>query len=69
MNEADTRAQLIDPQLTTSGWGIREGARIWREYSVSRGRILAGWPWGDLDDLPVLVEADTEPIGVFPFFR
>jgi type I restriction enzyme, R subunit len=42
MNEADTRAQLIDPQLTTSGWGIREGARIWREYSVSRGRILAG---------------------------
>ena len=42
MNEADTRAQLIDPKLTASGWGTQDGSRVLREYSISQGRILAG---------------------------
>lgn len=42
MNEADTRAQLIDPSLTTSGWGKFESSKILREYAISKGRILVG---------------------------
>ena len=42
MNEADTRAELIDPQLKAAGWGVVEGSRIQREYSISSGEIRAG---------------------------
>jgi type I restriction enzyme R subunit len=42
MNEADTRAELIDPQLRASGWGVVEGARILREYHINMGKILTG---------------------------
>jgi len=31
MNEAETRAELIDPALTSAGWGVVEGSRILRE--------------------------------------
>lgn len=39
MNEAETRAEHIDPALAAAGWGIVEGSRIRREYPVSPGRI------------------------------
>jgi len=39
MNEAETRAELIDPALTAAGWGVVEGSRIRREYLISPGRI------------------------------
>ena len=39
MNEAETRAEHIDPALKASGWGVVEGSRIRREYSISPGRI------------------------------
>src|SRR5690348_12676298 len=39
MNEAETRAELIDPALKTSGWGVVEGSRIHREYHIAPGRI------------------------------
>ena len=39
MNEADTRAEHIDPALKTAGWGVVEGSRILREYPISPGRI------------------------------
>jgi type I restriction enzyme R subunit len=42
MNEADTRAELIDPQLRASGWGVVEGSRILREYHINMGKILSG---------------------------
>jgi hypothetical protein len=28
MNEAETRAELIDPALAAAGWGVVEGSRI-----------------------------------------
>jgi len=37
MNEADTRAELIDPQLRASGWGVVEESRILREYHIKMG--------------------------------
>jgi len=42
MNEAETRAELIDPQLQAAGWGIIGGARILRERHITDGRIQAG---------------------------
>ncbi|MCP9812642.1 EcoAI/FtnUII family type I restriction enzme subunit R [Synechococcus lacustris] len=39
MNEAETRAELIDPLLVAAGWGVVDGSRIRREYSITPGRI------------------------------
>src|SRR3974377_1858055 len=39
MNEAETRAEHIDPALKTAGWGVVEGTRIRREYTISPGRL------------------------------
>jgi type I restriction enzyme R subunit len=39
MNEAETRAEHIDPALTAAGWGVVEGSRIRREYPITMGRI------------------------------
>jgi len=42
MNEADTRAELIEPQLMQSGWGTTEGSKILREYHITAGKIQTG---------------------------
>src|SRR5664280_786899 len=39
MNEAETRAEHIDPALKAAGWGVIEGSRIRREYPITPGRI------------------------------
>ncbi|WHZ22296.1 MAG: Type I restriction-modification system, restriction subunit R [Nitrospira sp.] len=39
MNEADTRAEHIDPALKAAGWGVVEGSRVLREYPITPGRI------------------------------
>jgi type I restriction enzyme R subunit len=39
MNEAETRAEHIDPALKDAGWGVVEGSRILREYPITLGRI------------------------------
>jgi len=39
MNEAETRAEHIDPALAHAGWGVIEGSRIRREYAIAPGRI------------------------------
>ena len=45
MNEAETRAEYIDPALKARGWGVVDGSRIRREksaYEITPGRILGG---------------------------
>ena len=42
MNEAETRAELIDPKLKESGWGVVEGSKILREYYITLGKIQTG---------------------------
>jgi type I restriction enzyme R subunit len=44
MNEAETRAELIDPKLKAAGWGVVEGSRILRERlaQITDGRIQVG---------------------------
>ncbi len=39
MNEAETRAEHIDPALKAAGWGVVEGSRILREYPITLGRL------------------------------
>ena len=44
MNEAETRAELIDPKLRDAGWGVVDGSKILRERNcqITVGRIQAG---------------------------
>jgi len=42
MNEAETRAELIDPALKASGWGVVEGTKVLREYYITAGKIQIG---------------------------
>ena len=39
MNEAETRAEHIDPALKAAGWDVVEGSRIHREYPITQGRL------------------------------
>ena len=42
MNEAETRAEHIDPALKAAGWGVVEGSRVLREHSITLGRLQGG---------------------------
>ena len=42
MNEAETRAELIDPKLKDAGWGVVEGSKVLREYRITKGKIQTG---------------------------
>jgi type I restriction enzyme R subunit len=42
MNEAETRAEQIDPKLTASGWGVVEDSKVLREFHITAGKIQAG---------------------------
>lgn len=39
LNEAETRAEHIDPALKLAGWGVAEGSRINREFYITPGRL------------------------------
>jgi type I site-specific restriction endonuclease len=39
MNEAETRAEHVDPALAGAGWGVVEGSCVRREYPITLGRI------------------------------
>lgn len=39
MNEAEARAEHIDPALSAAGWGVVEGSRIQREYPATLGQL------------------------------
>jgi hypothetical protein len=37
MNEAETRAELIDPKIKAAGWGDIEGSIVRREFNITKG--------------------------------
>jgi type I restriction enzyme R subunit len=39
MNEAETRAEHIDPALKGAGWGVVEGSKVLRGHPITLGRI------------------------------
>ncbi len=42
MNEAETRAELIDPRLKDAGWGDVDSTKILREHKITAGKIQTG---------------------------
>lgn len=42
MNEAETRAELIDPKLKEVGWGSIEESKVLREFHITDGKIQHG---------------------------
>lgn len=42
MNETETRAELIDPKLTASGWGVVDASSVRREFQITDGKIQTG---------------------------
>ena len=40
MNEAETRAEHIDPALKAAGWGVVEGSRVLREGTPTQVRAV-----------------------------
>ena len=48
MNEAETRAELIDPALRAAGWGVAEGSRVRREV-ITPGRLQGAGRRGKQD--------------------
>lgn len=42
MNEAETRAEHIDPALKAAGWSVVESSRVLREHGITQGRLQAG---------------------------
>jgi type I restriction enzyme R subunit len=39
MNEAETRAEHIDPAIKAAGWGDVAGSRVQREFQIAPGRL------------------------------
>ncbi|OEU70821.1 MAG: restriction endonuclease subunit R [Desulfovibrio sp. S3730MH75] len=48
LNEAETRAELIDPALAACGWGKVAESRVKREV-ITKGRLLGGGKRGNQD--------------------
>ena len=61
MNEAETRAEHIDPALKSAGWGVAEGSRVLREHGITLGRLQGAGKRakGDIADY-VLVYRNTK---------
>ncbi len=49
MNEAETRAELIDPALVDEGWGKVDESRVRREVVITHGRLIGGGKRGKQD--------------------
>lgn len=66
MNEAETRAEHVDPALAAAGWGVVEGCRIHRGYPITLGRIEGAGRRGKAltaDYVPESESADDSRVG------
>ncbi len=58
MNEAETRAEHIDPALKAAGWGLVEGSRVLREHVITLGRLQPGASGGSQGAFNLRARAD-----------
>jgi type I restriction enzyme R subunit len=63
MNEAETRAEHIDPALKAAGWGVVENSRIRREV-ITLGRIQGGGKRGKQDIADYVLEYRNRKLAV-----
>lgn len=64
MNEAETRAEHIDPALKAAGWNVVEGSRIRREEVITKGRIQGGGVRGKKDIADYVLEYRNRKLAV-----
>ncbi len=64
MNEAETRAEHIDPALAAAGWGVVEGSRVRREFRIAPGRIEGGGRRGKPLSADYILEFHNTKLGV-----
>jgi len=64
MNEAETRAEHIDPAMKAAGWGVVEGSRIRREYPITLGRIEGHGKRGKALTADYILEYRNTKLGV-----
>lgn len=64
MNEAETRAELIDPKLKASGWGEVEGSKVLREFHITDGKILPGGKRSPAERADYILVYKNRKIGV-----
>jgi type I restriction enzyme R subunit len=63
MNEAETRAEHIDPALKAAGWGIVDGSRVRREV-ITLGRIQGSGKRGKQDIADYVLEYRNRKLAV-----
>jgi type I restriction enzyme, R subunit len=64
MNEAETRAELIDPALKKVGWGDIEGSQVLREHRITQGRIMGGGARAKPEIADYVLVYNNQKIGV-----
>jgi type I restriction enzyme R subunit len=64
MNEAETRAEYIDPKLKASGWGEVEGSKVLREFRITDGKIQTGGTRAKPEIADYILEYKNRKIGV-----
>ena len=64
MNEAETRAEYIDPKLKASGWGEVEGSRILREHQFTDGKIQPGGARGPIEIADYILAYKNQKLAV-----
>jgi type I restriction enzyme, R subunit len=63
MNEAETRAELIDPALRAAGWGVIESSRVRRE-EITKGRLLGAGRRAGHDVADYVLYYKSQKLGV-----
>lgn len=63
MNEAETRAELIDPALKEAGWGMVDGSRVRREV-ITLGRLQGAGKRGKQDIADYVLFYKGQKLGV-----
>ncbi|MCG2694848.1 DEAD/DEAH box helicase family protein [Candidatus Parcubacteria bacterium] len=64
MNEAETRAEYVDPKLKQAGWGETEGSKVLREFRITDGRIQVGGTRGKPEVADYILVYKNKKIGV-----
>ncbi len=64
MNEAETRAEYIDPKLKASGWGEVDGSKVLREFRITDGKIQTGGTRGKPEIADYILVYKNRKIGV-----
>jgi type I restriction enzyme, R subunit len=64
LNEAETRAELIDPAIKQSGWGDVDASRVWREHHITLGRLQGAGTRAKQDIADYVLEYKNQNLAV-----